>query len=222
MGGDLPTAIREEEARHHRRRADGNPDRLDPGDPLRRLFRGAAVRAGGRGAGHAGARSAPRLCPGRAPLRARRGLCAAKNEIGFDREMKELARVRASSALKPMIEQGVPANDLLGIAEHVAMGEYASIEAAISRRRIISARRRRSRTRSPTWSRPSGITRCSSRWAGSISSRPLRRGAAGLHSCAGQISRQRLGALWTRGFRQAGRRARAAAACAALNQRLDG
>ena len=50
-----------------------------------------------------------------------------KNEIGFDREMKELARVRASDALKPMIEQGVPANDLLGIAQHVAMGKYASI-----------------------------------------------------------------------------------------------
>jgi tetratricopeptide (TPR) repeat protein len=50
-----------------------------------------------------------------------------KNEIGFDREMKELARVRSSDALKPMIEQGVPANDLLGIAQHVAMGRYASI-----------------------------------------------------------------------------------------------
>lgn len=50
-----------------------------------------------------------------------------KNEIGFDREMKELARIKASDALKPMIEQGVPANDLLGIAEHVAMGRYASI-----------------------------------------------------------------------------------------------
>ena len=37
------------------------------------------------------------------PMRSRR------NEIGFDREMKELARVRASDALKPMIEQGVPA-----------------------------------------------------------------------------------------------------------------
>ena len=50
-----------------------------------------------------------------------------KNEIGFDREMKELARVRASDALKPMIDQGVPAADLLGIAENVARGRYASI-----------------------------------------------------------------------------------------------
>ena len=50
-----------------------------------------------------------------------------KNEIGFDREMKELARVRASDALKPMVDQGVPAPDLLGIAENVAKGRYASI-----------------------------------------------------------------------------------------------
>ena len=50
-----------------------------------------------------------------------------KNEIGFDREMKELARVRASDALKPMVDQGVPAPDLLRIAEHVAMGRHASI-----------------------------------------------------------------------------------------------
>ena len=50
-----------------------------------------------------------------------------KNEIGFDREMKELARVRGSDALKPMVDQGVPAPDLLGIAENVAKGRYASI-----------------------------------------------------------------------------------------------
>src|SRR5688500_687862 len=50
-----------------------------------------------------------------------------KNEIGFDREMKELARVRGSDALKPMVDQGVPAPDLLSIAEHVAKGRYASI-----------------------------------------------------------------------------------------------
>ncbi len=50
-----------------------------------------------------------------------------KNEIGYDKEMRELARVRTSDALKPMIDQGVPASDLLGIAEHVARGKYASI-----------------------------------------------------------------------------------------------
>jgi tetratricopeptide (TPR) repeat protein len=50
-----------------------------------------------------------------------------KNEIGFDREMKELARLRQADALKPMADQGMPAADLLGIAEHVALGKYASI-----------------------------------------------------------------------------------------------
>ena len=79
MGGDLPTAIREAkrlativDAEH------GNPDRLDPGDLCGALFRDVAVRAGRRRAGHARARPAPRLCPGRAPLCARRRLCAAE------------------------------------------------------------------------------------------------------------------------------------------------
>jgi tetratricopeptide (TPR) repeat protein len=50
-----------------------------------------------------------------------------KNEIGFDKEMRELARVRQLEALKPMADQGMPAPDLLAIAEHVARGKYASI-----------------------------------------------------------------------------------------------
>jgi tetratricopeptide (TPR) repeat protein len=45
-----------------------------------------------------------------------------KNEIGFDREMRELARVRGEAALKAMSDQGMPVPDLLGIAEHVARG----------------------------------------------------------------------------------------------------
>ena len=50
-----------------------------------------------------------------------------KNEIGFDREMRELARLRQADALKPMADQGMPAPDLLALAEHVARGKYASI-----------------------------------------------------------------------------------------------
>jgi len=50
-----------------------------------------------------------------------------KNEIGFDKEMRELARVRQADALKAMADQGMPAADLLGLAEHVARGKYASI-----------------------------------------------------------------------------------------------
>jgi tetratricopeptide (TPR) repeat protein len=49
------------------------------------------------------------------------------NEIGFDKEMRELARTRQLAALKPMVDQGMPAPDLLGMAEHVALGKYASI-----------------------------------------------------------------------------------------------
>ena len=50
-----------------------------------------------------------------------------KNEIGFDKEMRELARVRQLEALKAMADQGMPAADILGIAEHVARGKHASI-----------------------------------------------------------------------------------------------
>ena len=50
-----------------------------------------------------------------------------RNDIGFDREMRELARVRQLDALKTMADQGMPAPDLLSLAEHVARGKYASI-----------------------------------------------------------------------------------------------
>jgi tetratricopeptide (TPR) repeat protein len=50
-----------------------------------------------------------------------------KNDIGFDKEMRELAHIRQADALKPMADQGMPAADLLGLAEHVARGKYASI-----------------------------------------------------------------------------------------------
>ena len=52
--------------------------RLGPGDLRRALFRDAAVRLGGRGAGTAGARPAPRLCARHPPLCPRRRLCPAE------------------------------------------------------------------------------------------------------------------------------------------------
>ena len=48
------------------------------------------------------------------------------NDAGFQRELQELAHVRQSEALKPMVEQGMPAPDLLALAEHVALGKQAS------------------------------------------------------------------------------------------------
>ena len=50
-----------------------------------------------------------------------------KNEIGFNREMRELTRTRQLDALKAMADQGMPAPDILAMAEHVALGKYASI-----------------------------------------------------------------------------------------------
>jgi tetratricopeptide (TPR) repeat protein len=50
-----------------------------------------------------------------------------KNEQGFNRELAELNRIRQSDGLKSMVDMGVPAPDLLGIAEHVARGRFASV-----------------------------------------------------------------------------------------------
>ncbi len=49
-----------------------------------------------------------------------------RNQRGFDRELAELARIRASDVLKPMVHQGVPAPDLIQLAEHVARGRLAA------------------------------------------------------------------------------------------------
>ena len=79
-----------------------------------------------------------------------------KNEIGFDKEMRELARVRQLDALKPMADQGMPAPDLLAIAEHVARGKYASIrgrhlQAADHYRRALAIEDRISYMEPPWW-----------------------------------------------------------------------
>jgi len=48
-----------------------------------------------------------------------------RNRAGFDRELGALAAIRASAALKPMIDQGVPADQLIRIAETVARARWA-------------------------------------------------------------------------------------------------
>ena len=79
-----------------------------------------------------------------------------KNEIGFDKEMRELARIRQLETLKPMVDQGMPAPDLLAIAEHVARGKYASIrgrhlQAADHYRQAVSIEDRISYMEPPWW-----------------------------------------------------------------------
>ena len=49
-----------------------------------------------------------------------------RNRIGFDQEIAALKAVQALPDLQPMIDQGIPARDLLGIAETVARGRLAS------------------------------------------------------------------------------------------------
>ena len=48
------------------------------------------------------------------------------NKVGFDREMAALTKLRQSGAFQPMIDQGVPAPDLLQLADTVARARFAS------------------------------------------------------------------------------------------------
>ncbi len=49
-----------------------------------------------------------------------------RNQRGFDKELADLKRLQGSDLLKPMVDQGMPAPDLLALAEHVALGKQAS------------------------------------------------------------------------------------------------
>jgi tetratricopeptide (TPR) repeat protein len=48
------------------------------------------------------------------------------NRVGFDGEIGALSKLRQSGAFQPMIDQGVPAPDLLLLAETVARARFAS------------------------------------------------------------------------------------------------
>jgi tetratricopeptide (TPR) repeat protein len=49
-----------------------------------------------------------------------------RDRAGFDREIAALARLGASDGLRPMIDQGVPADELVKLAELVARGRFAA------------------------------------------------------------------------------------------------
>lgn len=66
-----------------------------------------------------------------------------RDRKNFDRELAAIAALKASDAFAPMIEQGVPAPDLLTLAEAVARGRFAAArglygEAADHYRRAIA------------------------------------------------------------------------------------
>ncbi|WP_447757911.1 hypothetical protein [Sphingopyxis fribergensis] len=49
-----------------------------------------------------------------------------RDRRSFDRELAAMARIRTSDAMNAMIEQGVPAGDLVSLAELAARGRFAS------------------------------------------------------------------------------------------------
>ena len=56
-----------------------------------------------------------------------------RNRAGFGRELARLETMRKSAAFQPMIDQGVPATDLLQIAETVARARWASASGDLAR-----------------------------------------------------------------------------------------
>jgi len=53
------------------------------------------------------------------------GYAQQRNRAGFDRELAAMRAIRDGTALKPMIDQGVPATELLSLAESIAHGRWA-------------------------------------------------------------------------------------------------
>lgn len=51
-----------------------------------------------------------------------------RNRAGFDVELAAMEKIRSSDALKDMIDQGVPAADLVKLAEFVARGRFAALQ----------------------------------------------------------------------------------------------
>ena len=51
-----------------------------------------------------------------------------RDRAGFEAELAAMARLRTSDAMKGMIDQGVPADDLVKLAELVARGRFAATE----------------------------------------------------------------------------------------------
>ena len=81
------------------------------------------------------------------------------NQRGYDAEIAAINQIRKSDALKSMIDQGVPANDLLELAEHVAMGRFASargrhLQAADHYRQAIAVEDRIPYMEPPYWYYP--------------------------------------------------------------------
>ncbi len=127
MAGDLPTAIRES------KRLAGIVD-ADTATQIAwiQAIHAAPYFAALQYASAADVLAMPAPDPRLAYVRAMRHYARAvayaqqHNQRGFDGELAEMERIRISDALKPMVDQGVPAPDLIQLAQHVARGRQAS------------------------------------------------------------------------------------------------
>ncbi|QDP20221.1 tetratricopeptide repeat protein [Sphingomonas xanthus] len=83
-----------------------------------------------------------------------------RNQRGYDTEIAALNRIRTTDeAMKPLIDQGLPAPDLLQIAEHVARGRMASargrhLQAADHYRQAAAVEQRLPYMEPPFWYYP--------------------------------------------------------------------
>ncbi|WP_294122753.1 tetratricopeptide repeat protein [Sphingomonas sp.] len=81
------------------------------------------------------------------------------NSQSFNVELAELKRIQGSGLLQPMVDQGMPAPDLLALAEHVALGKQASfrgrhLQAAEHFRQALAIEDRISYQEPPWWYYP--------------------------------------------------------------------
>ena len=149
------------------RSGDRREDRVDPGDQRGALFRGRAVRGAQGYPGDGGARCAAALCRRRCAIM--RGpwpapICATRRVRARDRARCGDARVRRLEADGRAGRAG--ARPAAARRDGGARRAGLRARAAMARRRDLYRAGDRDRGQDcPTWSRPSGIIRCTSRSA---------------------------------------------------------
>lgn len=126
MAGDLPTAIRE--AKRLATIVDPTLPHRSPGFRQSTPPYFAALQYASPAEVLAMPAPDPRLTYVRAMHHYTRAVAFAqqRDERGFQRELAAMEEMRTSEALKPMVDQGVPAPDLVELAQHVARGRLAA------------------------------------------------------------------------------------------------
>ena len=96
---------------------------------------------------------------------------AKKDATGAQREIDAIAAIEQKADFKPYTDWAVPGKEIVQTARLVARARLADAQGDLPAAAKATRRQSLSKTRSPTWSRPSGTTRSASRWARCICGR---------------------------------------------------